>query len=94
MHSDMQPGLIVLEDETTVPIRFRISRKGDSGRVRARQSGDFSTLMRLYREDETVLLRNLRGTWQAHVHIWEPDTITDDRSASFQFTVEGKIESE
>jgi hypothetical protein len=83
----MEPGLILLENGTSVPVRFRLSRNGDSGSVSANHVRDFQTLLRLSSEDDAVVLQRDHGTWKAHVHIGEPDTLADPRSASFQFTV-------
>ena len=88
----MDAGLILLEDGTSVPVRFRLSRDGRTGRVSADQARDFSTLLRLFSQDDTVLLQNRRGTWKARVHIWEPDTLANPLLASFQLTVEEIVE--
>lgn len=84
----MDSGLIIPNGEAPVPVYFRLHRNGQSGTVSVKQGRDFDTLVRLYREDDTVILQNVPGTWKAHVHIRELDLSL----ASFQFTVEGKIE--
>jgi hypothetical protein len=84
--------LIILPDgEMQVPVQFRLRGNGQSGTVSAKQVRDFDTLLRLFSEDDTVILQNVRGTWKAHVHIWEPDTLAHPRLASFRFTVEEQI---
>jgi hypothetical protein len=89
----MDSGLILLPDgETRVPVFFRLRGNGQSGTLSAKQARDFDTLLRLFDGDDTVILQNVRGSWKAHVHIWEPDTLADPRLASFEFTVEEQIE--
>ena len=88
----MDSGLIIPGgDETPVPVYFRLDRNGQSGTVAAKQVRDFSTLLRLFDGDDTVILQNVRGTWKARVHILEPDTL-DPRLASLRFTVQERIE--
>jgi hypothetical protein len=86
-----ETGLILLEDETSVAVWFRLSRDGQSGRVKAKQVRDFDVLMSLYREEDTVLLQNSRGTWKAQVHLLELHSVDDLRLAFFRFTVQGKV---
>src|SRR4051812_3000514 len=76
----MDSGMIILPDsETRFPVYFRLRGSGQSGTVSAKQVRDFDTLLRLFSEDDTVILQNVRGTWKAHVHIWEPDMLADPR---------------
>lgn len=87
----MEPGQIILADETAVRVRFRLYENERGGRVAAEQVGDFARLLECFNGDDRVLLQNHRGTWKAQVHIWEPDNLANPRAATFEFTVEGAL---
>jgi hypothetical protein len=89
----MDSGLIILADDTQVPVQFRLGRDGQSGTLSVKHARDFSTVMRIFSQDEIVILQKVRGTWKAHVQIWEPDRHDDSRLAAFRFTVQEQIES-
>jgi hypothetical protein len=76
----------ILIDEIRVPVRFTLRREGSEGHLSAERPEHFTTLLKIFSGDESVILVEPRSGWKARVDIWEPSKVPNSQ-AEFRFRV-------